>query len=104
MHNLNISKNFLCLVVDYLTDRTHHVTIDDKSSCDLISGFGVPQGSILGPILFNLYAIDLSLHLKHTNSLQYADDTNIYAHAKPNDLDVVQNLLEENFRRYKLTR
>ena len=41
--------------------------------------FGVPQGSILGPMLFNLYVSDLQDHLPSSiGSIQYADDTTIY--------------------------
>ena len=39
---------------------------------------GVSQGSILGPLLFNLHFNDLHTYLKHINSVKYADDTVIY--------------------------
>ena len=52
----------------------------------LTVGFGVPQGSILGPVIFNLYVSDLSEQVKYSKTLQYADDTKIYIHSKPMSL------------------
>ena len=49
--------------------------------------FGIPQGSILGPIIFNLYSNDLQDTL-NSDALQYADDTTTYVSAKPKDLEL----------------
>ena len=96
LHTLNFSKVFLYWLVEYLKERTHFVQIDDKKSETLISGFGVPQGSILGPVLFNLYVADLNLHLKSCESLQYADDTSIYIQCKPKEINAaVSNITED---------
>ena len=76
MHKVGFSKSYLRWVTSYLTERKQFVQIDDKLSSTIEVFFGVPQGSILGPVIFNLYVNDLSAH-------QYADDTTIYAHNKP---------------------
>ena len=49
--------------------------------------FGVPQGSILGPMLFNLYVSDLQDHLPSTvSTYQYADDTSLYSSCRPAEI------------------
>ena len=62
---------------------------------------GVPQGSILGPLLFLLYFNDFEEHLQHVNVLNFADDTVIYFAAKSKS-DVVSRLNEdlENMRKF----
>ena len=60
--------------------------IDDRKSEMARVEFGVPQGSILGPVIFNLYVADLKSEL-HYDCHQYADDTMFYIHSKPCDLD-----------------
>ena len=60
--------------------------VANRSKTGMLS-FGVPQGSILGPIIFNLYSNDLQDTL-NSDALQYADDTTTYVSAKPKDLEL----------------
>ena len=67
----------LNLILSYLNHRTQSVSIKDRlSACSHIS-YGVPQGSILGPLLFLLYINDINnIDTYSNNSIkQYADDT-----------------------------
>ena len=64
----------------YLLNRTQRVAINNEMSDSSTVNCGVPQGSILGPLLFFLFINDLPLSLKNTISAVdlYADDTTIY--------------------------
>ena len=74
----NFSPQAIEIIFSYISDRKQYAQVDDTSSEMSNMYFGVPQGSILGPVLFNLYVADLSEILSST-SAQYADDTTIYA-------------------------
>ena len=61
----------------YLADRQQFVTIDGSDSDKKSLKFGVPQGSILGPLLFIIYINDLPEISKIAKFIMYADDANI---------------------------
>ena len=86
MSKLGFSKPFLKWTLSYVTDRRQFVVIDDKLSNMTAVKFGVPQGSILGPVLFNIYVADLQSELS-TKGYHHADDTTLYIHAKPKNLE-----------------
>ena len=56
--------------------------------------FGVPQGSTLGPLLFNIYTWDMFYDINDFYIASYADDNTPYASSS--SLDVVKNKLEES--------
>ena len=62
-----------------LTNRRQRCILNGITSGELAITCGVPQGSILGPLLFLMYVNDVYTNLLHTNVLLYADDTVIFA-------------------------
>ena len=97
LHNMNFSVHSLKLIHSYLSERKQYVQVDDKSSSTQLNIFGVPQGSILGPVLFNLYIVDLIDNID-CNSLQYADDSTLYQHCKPNNLNTCTEKIENDLQ------
>ena len=63
---------------NYLSDRSQVVKIEDTTSKALPLEFGVPQGSILGPLLFTVYVNDLPLVPRYCQSAIYVDDDKIF--------------------------
>ena len=67
LHALNFDMNALNLIFDYLTERKQRVKINSRFSSYLDKFQGAPQGSILGPLLFNLFLCDLFLFVEEVD-------------------------------------
>ena len=94
LHRYGIRGTSLSLIKSYLENRTHHVTIADSKSTTKPIAISVPQGSVLGPLLFNIYTNDLNLLFQNEKLILYADDTSlILSHNDYIQLNVHANLI-----------
>ena len=94
LHAYGLDEDALVLVYSYLKRRKQCVRINNTYSSfqEVISG--VPQGSVLGPILFNFYINDLFLFIKEATLHNYADD-NTLAYFSKSMPDLVNTLEKE---------
>lgn len=85
----NFNSNICRIIFNFLTNRSAHVKVNDSLSSPFTPEAGVPQGSVLGPLLYNIFTADLplpSLSYPKIYTLCYADDTIIYTSSRNIDL------------------
>lgn len=107
--NYHINDGMIHLIADYLTNRNFDVQVQEAVSGKKIITSGVPQGSILGPTLFNIYINDIPHDHQNNNSSLYifADDTLITGQSREPGLAVRQvqhnlELLEDWLKKWRL--
>ena len=99
MKNLGISGKLGIWISNFLQDRIQRVVIDGYKSGPSPVVSGVPQGSVLGPTLFNIHLVDIGQDVQNSTISSFADDTRIHKEIKtPQDAIDLQSDLCKVYR------
>ena len=95
---LGFSENAIGWFTDYLSDRTQSVIYEDKVSAIKKVISGVPQGSVLGPLLFLFYLNDIGTKITYSKRLLYADDLQKYIQVPYKDFNLGISFLQSDLK------
>jgi len=96
LHNYGIRGIIYSWFKNYLTDRKQFVTVSGVSSQSRYVTCGVPQGSVLGPLLFLIYINDIGNSISRVPIKLFADDTNLFIFSE--SIDILKVDAEEKIK------
>lgn len=99
MSQFNFSSCTIRLLNSYLSGRTQFVSQTNDASSYLSLTCGVPQGSVLGPLLFSIYINDLPAQMRHTRCHLYADDVQLVSTGCESDGNALIHKVNEDLSR-----
>lgn len=99
LQDIGVRQECLKLFQNYITNRQQCVKVGDVYSDKLTVEYGIPQGTVLGPILFSIYINDLFSLTDRGDIIGFADDTAIFYKAKT--WEELKTLVENDLRNIK---
>ena len=96
---LGTSPNALIWFKSYLTNREQSTRIESTVSTPLIVTHGVPQGSILGPLLFNIYMNDMPKVVENSLAESFVDDSKIFLSFSIDEMEKALSLISCDLRK-----
>lgn len=95
---IGFHRDALKLMSDYLVGRTQAVILDSEMANPLLIKCGVPQGSILGPLLFSIYTSVFTTHISYCKYHFYADDTQLYISFDRDNVEIARRQLNKDIQ------